>query len=157
MPAIVEEGGWAYGLQLPIQTLTRTLVDPWEDSATVADLVAVARKAESTGHSFVGVCDHVAVPDDDYASRMTTTWYDTVATLGFLAAHTTTVRLLSVVWIAAYRHPLQTAELLRHARPPLGRPGDPGRRRGARRRASSGRSACRSPSAGRSSTRRWRR
>lgn len=110
MGALVTTGGWIYGMQLPIQTLTRTLVDPWEDEATVADLVDVARHAEATGHSFVGVCDHVAIPDDDYAARMTTTWYDPVATLGFLAAHTTTVRLLSVVWIAAYRHPLQTAK-----------------------------------------------
>lgn len=107
--ALVQDDGWVYGLQLPIQTLTRTLVDPWEDDASVADLVTVAQKAESTGHSFVGVCDHVAVPDNDYAARMTTTWYDTVATLGFLAGHTSKVRLLSVVWVAAYRHPLQTA------------------------------------------------
>ena len=97
-------------MQLPVQTLTRTLVDPWEDDATVADLVRVAQKAEATGHSFVGVCDHVAVPDNDYARKMRTTWYDPVATLGYLAASTTTVRLLSVVWIAAYRHPLQTAK-----------------------------------------------
>jgi probable F420-dependent oxidoreductase len=110
MAAIVEPGSWIYGMQLPIQTLTRTLVDPWEDSATVADLVAVAQRAEATGHAFVGVCDHVAIPDDDYASRMTTTWYDTVATLSYLAAHTSRVRLLSVVYIAAYRHPLQTAK-----------------------------------------------
>lgn len=100
---------WVYGMQLPIQTLTLNLVDPWEDDASVADLVTVARKAEATGHSFIGVCDHIAVPDDEYSARMRTTWYDTVATLGFLAAHTSTVRLLSVVWIAAYRHPLQTA------------------------------------------------
>lgn len=96
-------------MQLPIQTLTLNLVDPWEDAATVADLVTVAKKAEATGHTFVAVCDHVAVPDDDYSARMRTTWYDTVATLGFLAAHTSTVRLLSAVWVAAYRHPLQTA------------------------------------------------
>jgi probable F420-dependent oxidoreductase len=109
MAAIVSPGSWVYGLQLPIQTLTRTLVDPWEDAASVPDLVTVAKKAEATGHAFVGVCDHVAVPDNDYASKMTTTWYDTIATLGYLAAHTERVRLLSVVWIAAYRHPLQTA------------------------------------------------
>jgi len=100
---------WTYGLQLPIQTLTRHLVDPWEDEASVADLVTVAQKAEATGHSFVGVCDHVAVPDDDYSAQMRTTWYDPVATLGFLAAHTSRVRLLSSIWVAAYRHPLQTA------------------------------------------------
>ena len=109
MPNVVPAGGWIYGMQLPIQTLTRNLVDPWEDEATVADLVRVAKKAEATGHAFVGVCDHVAIPNDDYSARMMTTWYDTVATLGYLAAQTERVRLLSVVWIAAYRHPLQTA------------------------------------------------
>lgn len=109
MPAIVSEGGWISGVQLPIQTLTRTIADPWEDTASVADLVSVARKAEATGQAFVGVSDHVAIPDDDYCAHMTTTWYDTIATLGFLAAHTERVRLLSVVWVAAYRHPLQTA------------------------------------------------
>ena len=70
----------------------------------------IARKAEETGHHFVGITDHVAIPDNDYAAHMSTTWYDTVATLSYLAARTSTVNLASVVWIAAYRHPLQTAK-----------------------------------------------
>ena len=110
MTALTSRGEWIYGMQLPIQTLTRTLADPWEEGASVDDLVAVARKAETTGHSFIGVCDHVAIPDNDYAAHMSTTWFDTVATLSFLAGHTSSVNLLSVVWIAAYRHPLQTAK-----------------------------------------------
>ncbi len=109
MAAIVPAGGWIYGVQLPIQTLTRARADPWEEAAGVDDLVAVAKQAEATGHSFIGVCDHVVVPNDEYAANLTTTWFDTIATLGFLAAHTSTVKLLSLVWIAAYRHPLQTA------------------------------------------------
>jgi len=109
MVGVVTDDGWIYGIQLPVQMLSLKVCDPWEDSATVADLVAVARRAEATGHSFLGVCDHVAIPDDDYAAGMRTTWYDTIATLGFLAAHTTTVRLVSTVYVAAYRHPLQTA------------------------------------------------
>lgn len=108
--AITAPGDWSFGIQLPIQTLTRTLVDPWEDNATVADLVSIAERCDNGGFDFVGVCDHVAIPDNEYASRMTTTWYDTVATLSFLAGQTRNVRLLSVVWIAAYRHPLQTAK-----------------------------------------------
>ena len=40
MAAITPADGWSFGLQLPIQTLTRTLVDPWEDEATVEDLAA---------------------------------------------------------------------------------------------------------------------
>jgi probable F420-dependent oxidoreductase len=113
MASIVRAGGWAYGLQLPIQTLTRFQIDPWEDAATVADLVAVAQQAEATGHAFAGVCDHIAIPaaipGDEIAAQMSTTWYDPVATLGFLAAHTRSVRLLSEVWVAGHRHPLQTA------------------------------------------------
>ena len=41
---------------------------------------------------------------------MSTVWYDTVATLGFLAAATRRVRLLSYVYVAPYRHPLVTAK-----------------------------------------------
>ncbi|MEM7139777.1 MAG: TIGR03619 family F420-dependent LLM class oxidoreductase [Actinomycetota bacterium] len=110
MASINTADGWSFGVQLPIQTLTRTLVDPWEDDASVEDLVTIASRCDERGYDFVGVCDHVAIPDNDYASRMTTTWYDTVATLAYLAAKTENTRLLSVVWIAGYRHPLQTAK-----------------------------------------------
>ena len=106
---IVAPGAWMAGMQLPIQSLSRAIADPWEETANVADLVAVAQRAEAAGLAFVGVCDHVAIPRGEIADRMGTTWFDTVATLGFLAAHTTTVRLMSEVWVAAYRHPLQTA------------------------------------------------
>ena len=109
MAAIVEAGQHIYGIQLPIQTLTERLRDPWEADASVGDLVEIARHAEATGHAFIGVCDHVAIPNDEYARHMSTTWFDTVATLGFLAAHTEVVRLLSVIYVAGYRHPLQTA------------------------------------------------
>jgi probable F420-dependent oxidoreductase len=103
-------GSLAYGMQLPIQTLTRTLCEPWEETADIDDLVAVAKAAEDAGCSFIGVCDHVALPMNDYTQHMSTTWYDPIATLGFLAANTTRVRLLTTVYIAAYRHPLVSAK-----------------------------------------------
>ena len=109
-PLPVPEGGLIWGMQLPIQTLTRTLREPWEEDATVGDLVRVARAVEEAGGAFVGVCDHVALPLVEYTKRMSATWYDTVATLGYLAAETSVVRLLSVVYIAAYRHPLVGAK-----------------------------------------------
>src|ERR1700692_2691036 len=108
--SIVPEGALVYGVQLPIQTLTRSKAEPWEESATVADLVTLAQQAEAAGCGFVGVCDHVAVPDNDYARNLTPTWYDPIATLSFLAAHTSTIRLMSTVYIAAYRHPLVAAK-----------------------------------------------
>lgn len=108
--SIAPPGALVYGIQLPIQTLTTTLREEWETTATVADLVAVAKAADDAGCAFVGVCDHVALPHSDYTHHMTTTWYDTVATLSFVAAHTTSTRLLSSVYIAAYRHPLVSAK-----------------------------------------------
>lgn len=156
MASLVPPDGWAYGLQLPIQTLTRSQVDPWEDAATVGDLVAVAQKAEATGHAFVGVCDHIAIPGDAGAAQMSTTWYDPIATLGFLAAHTRSVRLLSEVWIAAHRHPLQTASAFGTLDHLSGDGSSSGSAPGTSR-ASSPRSAPRSMSAAPSSTRRSRR
>ena len=110
MARITTDGEVLCGIQLPIQTLTQTIQQQWEPDATVADLVAIAQAAEAAGLGFVGVCDHIAIPDNDYAAHMSTTWYDPIATLGFLGAATSTIRLLSVVYILPYRHPLVTAK-----------------------------------------------
>ena len=44
------------------------------------------------------------------AEAISTTWYDTVATLGLVAGVTERIRLLSNVYVLGYRHPLQTAK-----------------------------------------------
>ena len=100
---IVPEGTLAYGMQLPIQSQSELYVADWERTAGPDELVAIARKADDTGFLYVAVCDHVAIPED-LAPRMGTAWYDTIATLGFLAAETDHVRLLSHVWVPGYRH-----------------------------------------------------
>jgi probable F420-dependent oxidoreductase len=96
-------------MQLPVQSQSTYYVEPWEPSAGRDELAAVARAADDAGLDYVAVCDHVAIPADRAAS-MSTTWYDTVATLGWLAGITTTTRLLSHVYVPAYRHPLMTAK-----------------------------------------------
>ena len=55
MAAITSAHDWMFGIQLPIQTLTRTLVDPWEDTATVDDLVAVESGDEADATASVDV------------------------------------------------------------------------------------------------------
>jgi probable F420-dependent oxidoreductase len=106
---IVPEGRLVYGMQLPIQAQSTMFVEDWEKGAGAPELAAIAQKADATGFFYVAVCDHIAVPRR-LAGAMGTTWYDTIATLGYLAAVTTRVRLLSHVWVAAYRHPLQSAK-----------------------------------------------
>ena len=69
----------------------------------------MARQADESGFFYVAVCDHTAIPRR-LAEAMSTTWYDTIATLGWLAGITTRIRLMSHVYIAAQRHPLRAAK-----------------------------------------------
>ena len=110
-PAVrtVPEGSLVYGLQLPIQSQSELYVADWERTCGAAELAAMAEVADRTGFHYVAVCDHVAIPRD-LAPAMGTTWYDPVATLGFLAGRTERVRLLSHVYVAPLRPPLQSAK-----------------------------------------------
>jgi len=107
--AIIPEGTVAWGLQLPVQSKSTNYAQPWEADAGPADLAAVATAADRAGAFYVAVCDHVAVPRPA-DEIMSTTWYDTIATLGWLAAQTERVHLVSHVYVLPYRHPLQTAK-----------------------------------------------
>src|SRR5919107_3470077 len=109
MSSIIEPGRLAYGMQLPIQSQSRLYVEPWELDAGPTELGAVARACDESGFLYVAVCDHVAIPRP-LDERMGDTWYDTVATLGWLAAQTSTVRLLSHIYVLPYRHPLVAAK-----------------------------------------------
>ena len=106
---IVPEGRVAFGLQLPVQSQSTIYVEDWERYAGPEALARVARQAEDSGFFYVAVCDHTAIPRR-LADAMSTTWFDTVATLGWLAGVTDRVRLLSHVYVAAQRHPLRTAK-----------------------------------------------
>ncbi len=97
------------GLQLPIQTGTALLASPWEADATPSDLAAVAEVADRAGFDYLGVCDHVAIPES-HAASMSTFWMDPVSTLGFLAAHTERIGLLTHVYVLPYRHPRMAAK-----------------------------------------------
>jgi probable F420-dependent oxidoreductase len=108
--SIAAEGKVIWGLQLPIQSLTESKREPWELEGTVPELIGIAHAVEAAGGNFVSVCDHIALPDNDYARHMSSQWFDPISTLGFIAATTTKLRLLSSVFIAPYRHPLLSAK-----------------------------------------------
>ena len=109
MASIVPDGELVYGMQLQVQAKSKTFVEEWETDAGADALRAIVQKADTTGFFYVAVCDHLAVtkPMDDF---MRTTWYDTVATLGWIAALTERVRIMSHVYVMSYRHPLHTAK-----------------------------------------------
>ncbi|MGB3410031.1 MAG: TIGR03619 family F420-dependent LLM class oxidoreductase [Microthrixaceae bacterium] len=109
MAGIISPGEVAWGLQLPIQSQSKIFVQPWEQTAGPDELLAVAQAADRAGALYVGVCDHIGIPRpaDD---KMSTVWYDTIATLGWLGAQTERVQLLSHVYVIPYRHPLAVAK-----------------------------------------------
>jgi probable F420-dependent oxidoreductase len=109
MGTVLPKDRLAVGMQLPIQSKSTNFVEPWEEHAGAAELAAVAQAADRAGFFYVGVCDHIAIPSEK-ADAMGTEWWDTVATLGWLAGITTDVKLLSHVYVPAYRHPLQVAK-----------------------------------------------
>jgi probable F420-dependent oxidoreductase len=106
---IVPPGRLVYGLQLPVAAQSTVFAQPWEAGAGTTELVRVAKACDRAGFFYIAACDHVAVPRS-HAAAMSTVWYDPIATLAFLAAATRHVRLMSYVWIPAYRHPLMTAK-----------------------------------------------
>jgi probable F420-dependent oxidoreductase len=99
----------AWGFQLPVQSQSSIFVQRWEPDAGTAELLSVAKAADAAGVGYLAVCDHVAIPTES-ADAMGATWFDPIATLGALAVATTNARLLSHVWVAAYRHPAVTAK-----------------------------------------------
>lgn len=99
----------AFGMQLPVQSQSTMYARPWEADAGVDEIVAVAQACERAGFLYVAVCDHVAIPEQ-HAASMSTDWWDTIATLSYLAAVTERVRLLSHVYVLPYRHPLVVAK-----------------------------------------------
>lgn len=109
MASIIPADTLVVGLQLPIQSQSTIYAEPWEAAAGPAELTAIARACDQAGFFYVAVCDHVAIPKP-FDEKMSTSWWDTLTTLGYLAGVTEQVRLLSHVYVLPYRHPLMTAK-----------------------------------------------
>ena len=105
----VASGRRIYGIQLPIQAHSAYFVADWERTAGPDDLARVAQACDNNGYAYIGVCDHVALPES-VANSMGTHWMDPISTLSWLAALTTRVALLTHVYVLPYRHPLVAAK-----------------------------------------------
>lgn len=93
------------GLLTPIVFRVPGAHAAWEASAGVDDLVAVATTADRLGYHHLTCSEHTAVPGQMAPGRGATYW-DPLATLSFLAAHTSTIRLATNVLVLPYHHPL---------------------------------------------------
>ena len=97
------------GLSTPMVMQIPGVASEWEAHGTVDDLARVAVAADALGFDHLTCAEHVAVPSGAGAGRGLTYW-DPAATLGFLAARTSRIRLTTSVLVLGYHHPLEIAK-----------------------------------------------
>jgi probable F420-dependent oxidoreductase len=97
------------GLNSPVVTANPGVHDAWEAHAGIAELARVAEAADRLGFHHLTCSEHVAVPTDVAAERGATYW-DPLATFGYLAARTSRIRLATQVLVLGYHHPLAVAK-----------------------------------------------
>jgi probable F420-dependent oxidoreductase len=114
------------GIVTPVVHLNPRFDPPsWETTGTIDDVVVVAQEAERLGYDWVSASEHIAIPVEATGVRGPRYW-DPVAALSYVAAHTRRISLLSHVVVLSYHHPLEivkrwgTVDVLSHGRVILG-------------------------------------
>lgn len=102
-------GGVRLGIVSPVVTAVPGAHDPWEETAGIEDLAVVAAAAEALGYEHLTCSEHVAVPTATARERGGTYW-DPLATFGYLAARTARIRFVTQVLVLGYHHPLAIAK-----------------------------------------------
>ena len=97
------------GIVSPVVTRVPGVASPWELDAGIAELAQVARAADRLGFAHLTCSEHVAVPSGDAPQRGGTYW-NPLATFGYLAAQTDRIRLVTQVLVLGYHHPLAIAK-----------------------------------------------
>jgi probable F420-dependent oxidoreductase len=81
----------------------------WEATADIDDVSQIAATADRLGFHHLTCSEHVAIPVNVARERGGTYW-DPLATFGFLAAHTSRILLATHVLVLGYHHPLEIAK-----------------------------------------------
>lgn len=97
------------GLSTPVVIQVPGTASAWEADAGIDDVARIGTAADELGFGYLTCSEHVAVPAAAAETRGATYW-DPLATLAFLAARTTRIRLLTSVLVLGYHHPLEIAK-----------------------------------------------
>ncbi|MDE8648544.1 TIGR03619 family F420-dependent LLM class oxidoreductase [Rhodococcus qingshengii] len=97
------------GIVTPVLIQHPSARSEWEASADIGEIATVAATADRLGFHHLTCSEHVAVPEEIAAERGGTYW-DPLATLGFLAARTSRILLATQVLVLGYHHPLEIAK-----------------------------------------------
>ena len=97
------------GLVPPVLTAVPGMCADWEGDAAVETLVEIVQCADELGFDHVTCSEHVAVPTE-VANERGGTYWDPLATLAYLASATSHIRLVTLVVVLGYHHPLALAK-----------------------------------------------
>lgn len=97
------------GIVTPVVAQPPGAHSEWEHHAGVEEIGLVGVAADRLGFHHLTCSEHVAVPTAVGAKRGSTYW-DPLATFGYLAARTSTIRLATQVLVLGYHHPLEIAK-----------------------------------------------
>ena len=101
--------GLRLGVITPVATQLPGARAAWEADAGIEEMARVAEAADRLGFDHLTCSEHVAVPRADAEVRGGTYW-DPLATFGYLAARTQRIRLATYVLVLGYHHPLALAK-----------------------------------------------
>jgi probable F420-dependent oxidoreductase len=93
------------GIVTPVLTRLPRAHAAWERDAGIDEVEQVVVEAERLGYHHVTCSEHIAIPAEVARVRGGTYW-DPLATFGYLAGRTTTIRLATFVLVLGYHHPL---------------------------------------------------
>jgi probable F420-dependent oxidoreductase len=89
----------------PVVTNVAGAALTWEKTATVDDIGRVAEAADRLGYHHMTCSEHIGIPSFE-AGRRGSRYWDPLATLGYIAARTGSIRLATMTLVLGYHHPL---------------------------------------------------
>lgn len=94
------------GIATPVVTNVAGAALAWEKTASIEDVGRVAETADRLGYHHLTCSEHIGIPANE-AGRRGARYWDPLATLGYVSARTTRIRLATMTLVLGYHHPLE--------------------------------------------------
>jgi probable F420-dependent oxidoreductase len=98
-----------FGILTPVLSLVPDGYSGWEVDGTIDDVRQIAQAADRLGFDYLTCSEHMAIPNEGMDLPGPRYW-DPLSTFGYLAGHTTRIRLTTSVLVLGYHHPLEIAK-----------------------------------------------
>ena len=98
-----------FGLGTPALILYPPVVSPWEATATGADILRVARKADELGYDWMVVPEHIFIPQE-MLEIMGPRYPEAMTAAAVLAGATQRINILTYILVLPYRDPVILAK-----------------------------------------------